>query len=107
MADDRLQFNGAVFLEEWDDIQVSFQGDNGITQVANGPAAEIKGIEAQLDWLPTDNFRLGVPLAYYDSELKDDYCDFDTRPTATRMRHVLRRPAGHGAAAHARISRAT
>ena len=25
-ADDRLQFNGAVFLEEWDDIQVAFQG---------------------------------------------------------------------------------
>ena len=31
-ADDRLQFNGAVFLEEWDDIQVAFQGDNGITR---------------------------------------------------------------------------
>ena len=38
-ADDRLQFNGAVFLEEWDDIQVSFQGANGITQVDNGPQA--------------------------------------------------------------------
>ena len=35
-ADDRLQFNGAVFLEEWDDIQVAFQGGNGITQVDNG-----------------------------------------------------------------------
>ena len=52
-ADDRLQFNGAVFLDEWDDIQVSFQGDNGITQVANGPSAEITGIEVQFDWLPT------------------------------------------------------
>ncbi|MGH8242185.1 MAG: TonB-dependent receptor, partial [Steroidobacteraceae bacterium] len=76
-ADDRLQFNGAVFLEEWDDIQISFQGANGITQVANGPKAEIQGVEAQLDWLPTDNFRLGLAAAYYDSELKDDYCDFD------------------------------
>ena len=42
--DDRLQLNGAVFLEEWDDIQVSFQGANGITQVANGPQAEVQGI---------------------------------------------------------------
>ncbi len=76
-ADDRLQFNGAVFLEEWDDIQISFQGANGITQVANGPKAEIQGVEAQFDWLPIDNFRLSLAAAYYDSELKDDYCDFD------------------------------
>ena len=75
--DDRFQLNGAIFLEEWDDIQVSFQGSNGITQVANGPQAEIQGIELQMDWLPTDNLRIGAGLAYYDSELKDDYCDFD------------------------------
>jgi outer membrane receptor protein involved in Fe transport len=75
--DDRLQLNGAVFLEDWEDIQVSFQGSNGITQVANGGQAEVQGIEVQLDWLPIDNFRLGVSAAYYDSELKEDYCDFD------------------------------
>ncbi len=76
-ADDRLQFNGAVFREEWDDIQVSFQGANGITQVANGPQAEIQGVEAQLDWLPTDRLRVGVALAYYDTELKDDFVDLN------------------------------
>ncbi len=77
-ADDRVQLNGAVFLEDWDDIQVAFQGGNGITQVANGGKAQVKGIEAQLDWLPTDNLRLGVALAYYDSELKKDFCDQDS-----------------------------
>lgn len=76
-ADDRLQFNGAVFFEEWDDIQVSFQGGNGITQVANGGAAEVKGIEAQLDWLATDRLRLGIAAAYYDTKLTEDYCDFN------------------------------
>jgi outer membrane receptor protein involved in Fe transport len=76
-ADGRLQFNGAVFQQEWDDIQVSFQGGNGITQVANGGKAEVPGVEAQLDWLATDAFRLGVALAYYNSELKEDYCDLD------------------------------
>jgi outer membrane receptor protein involved in Fe transport len=78
-ADDRFQFNGAIFLDEWDDIQVSLQGENGITQVTNGPDAEIKGAEVQLDWLPTDSFRLGASLAYYDTELKDDYCGIDTQ----------------------------
>ncbi len=77
-ADDRFQFNGAIFMDEWDDIQVSFQGDNGITQVANGPSAEVKGAEVQFDWLPTDSLRLGVSLAYYDTKLKDDYCGTDS-----------------------------
>jgi len=72
--DDRIQFNGAVFLEEWDDIQVAFPAANGITAVVNGPQAEIQGIEAQFDMLPTDRLRLGVAFAYYDSELKDEYC---------------------------------
>jgi outer membrane receptor protein involved in Fe transport len=75
-ADNRMQFNGAIFLNEWDDVQIGFQGENGITQVDNGPSAEIQGIEVQLDWLPTDSLRLSTALAYYDSELKDDYCNF-------------------------------
>ena len=89
--DDRLQFNGAVFLEEWDDIQVAFQGPTASRPVVNGPEAEITGIEVQLDWLPTDRLRLGVALAYYDSELKDDYCNFGDWATPTA--HPGRRPA--------------
>jgi outer membrane receptor protein involved in Fe transport len=77
-ADNRLQFNGAIFLEEWDDIQIAFQGENGITQVDNGPSAEVKGAELQLDWLPTDSLRIAASLAYYDTELKDDYCGTDS-----------------------------
>ena len=76
-AGNRMQFNGAVFLEDWEDIQVSFQGANGITQVANGPSAEIIGTEMQLMWLATDKFRLELGVAYYNSELKDDYANFD------------------------------
>jgi outer membrane receptor protein involved in Fe transport len=37
----------------------------------------VQGIEVQLEWLATDRFRLGAAVAYYDSELKDDFCDFD------------------------------
>ena len=72
--DDRVQINGAVFLEQWDKIQVGFQADNGIVAVVNGPDAEIKGIEAQLDFLPAAGLRISAALAYYDSKLKDDYC---------------------------------
>ncbi len=72
-AGDRLQFNGAVFLEEWDEVQVSFQGLNGITQTENGPEAEIVGTEMQLDWLVTERLRLSAAGAYYDTELTSDY----------------------------------
>lgn len=79
--DNRLQLNGAVFLEQWDNFQVSFQGANGITQVANGPSAEVRGLEAQIDWLPTDKLRLSTSLAFYDTQLKDDYLSFNANGT--------------------------
>jgi outer membrane receptor protein involved in Fe transport len=74
LMDNTLQFNGAVFFEEWDDFQVSFVGANAITQVANGPTAHVLGVEAQMLWLATDNLRLSSSVAFYDSELQDDYC---------------------------------
>jgi iron complex outermembrane receptor protein len=94
-ADDRFQFNGAIFYDEWDDIQISFQGENGITQVANGPSAQVSGAELQLDWLPTDSLRLAASLAYYDTELQDDFCDFaDTDGDGDLDCDVLNAPEG-------------
>ena len=75
--DNRLQFNGALFMQSWDDFQTSFQGANGITQVANGPSAEVNGVETQVQWLPVDNLLISATGAFYDSELKDDYSNFD------------------------------
>ncbi|MEM7360054.1 MAG: TonB-dependent receptor [Pseudomonadota bacterium] len=74
LFDNRLQFNGAVFFEEWDDFQVSFQGANAITQVNNGPSAEILGLESQILWAATDNLRLSASFSLIDTELQDDYC---------------------------------
>ena len=71
--DNTLQFNGAVFFEEWDDFQISFPGANGITQVDNGPSAEITGLEAQILWVPTQNLSISTSFAIIDSELVDDY----------------------------------
>jgi iron complex outermembrane receptor protein len=71
--DNTLQFNGAVFLEQWEDFQVSFLGDNGITQVDNGPTADVLGTELQGLWMPIDGLRLSAALAYYDSELQEEY----------------------------------
>ena len=74
--DNRLRLNGALFTQSWDDIQVSFTGDNAITAVNNGPTAKVDGLEADLLWLATDNLRLSASVAFYDSRLEDDYCNF-------------------------------
>jgi iron complex outermembrane receptor protein len=74
--DNRMQINGAVFLEEWKDFQVSFTGENAITAVNNGPTAEVLGLEAQVMFLATENLRISASAAFYDSELQDDYCNF-------------------------------
>jgi outer membrane receptor protein involved in Fe transport len=74
LLDNRLQFNGAVFFEEWKDFQVGFQGANGITQNVNGPTAEILGTEMDVLWAATENLMIISSWAYYDSEIQDDYC---------------------------------
>jgi outer membrane receptor protein involved in Fe transport len=76
--DNTFQFNGAIFLEQWDKFQRSFQGANGITQVDNGPDAEILGTELQMLWMVTDQLRLSAAAAYYDSELKDDFTEISS-----------------------------
>jgi len=85
-AGNSLQFNGAVFFEQWDDLQRAFQGANGITQVDNAPSAEITGAEVQLLWAATDNFRLSAAAAYYDAELTSDYVEGDDfAPKGTQL----------------------
>lgn len=75
LANGTLLFNGAVFMQEWDDFQVSFVGANAITQVDNGPTADVNGIEGQVQWLPTDAFEVSAAFTYLDSELQSPYCD--------------------------------
>jgi outer membrane receptor protein involved in Fe transport len=59
-AGNSFQFNGAVFTQDWDDIQIALTGENAITIVANGPAASVDGIEADFLWLPTDGLTLSA-----------------------------------------------
>jgi iron complex outermembrane receptor protein len=88
----RFQFNGAIFTQEWEDIQISFTGDNAITAVNNGPTAEVNGLEMDFLWLATDNLRLSAAASFYDSKLKSDYCNISNgvctavlAPAGTRL----------------------
>jgi outer membrane receptor protein involved in Fe transport len=71
----RLRLNGAVFLEEWDDIQYSFlpPSGSGLTVIRNAGSAEITGIEADLTWAATDKLTLTAGFTALNAELTEDY----------------------------------
>jgi len=72
LADGTLRFNGAVFWEEWEAFQFSFLGLNGLTQIQNAGQATIKGIEGDLEWAVSENFKLSGSATYLDTEFEGD-----------------------------------
>lgn len=75
-ADGRVRFNGAAFLEQWDDFQFALLGLNGLTEIKNAAEAEIQGVEMDLTWAVTDNFQISGGVAFIDAELTAPYCGF-------------------------------
>jgi outer membrane receptor protein involved in Fe transport len=74
--DNTLAFNGAVFLEKWDDFQFALLGANGLTEIKNANQAEIRGLEMDLQWAVTYDFTMTAGAAFYDTELTANYCGF-------------------------------
>lgn len=72
LMDRLMRFNGSIYSINWDDIQVSHFDSQNIsifTIVDNGGDAEIRGIEVDMEWLPSDNLSLYGALSYNDTEL--------------------------------------
>jgi len=74
--DNRLRFNGAVFMQEWDDFQFALLGAQGLTEINNAGAAQIDGIEMDVSWAVTEQLGISAGFAYLDSELTENYCGF-------------------------------
>ncbi|HUQ11761.1 MAG TPA: TonB-dependent receptor [Steroidobacteraceae bacterium] len=71
----RLRFNGAVYKEVWDDFQFSFLGENGLTNVANANgAADLRGIEMDLQWAAAEGLTIYGGLALQESEMQGTFC---------------------------------
>jgi iron complex outermembrane recepter protein len=73
-ADNHLRFNGAFFVEDWDNFQFSFLGANGLTRIANAGAARVTGMETELQWAVAHGFSLGAGLTLLDPKLTENYC---------------------------------
>jgi outer membrane receptor protein involved in Fe transport len=74
--DGALRFNGAAFLERWKDAQFGFTGANGITEITNAGKAEIRGLEADLQWAVSRNFMLSGSLTVLRSKLLQNACRY-------------------------------
>jgi outer membrane receptor protein involved in Fe transport len=73
-SDHRVRWNGALFWEDWKDFQFSFLVPPSITAIANGGNARIKGLENELDFVPTDNLFISTNLTWLDPVLTQNYC---------------------------------
>jgi len=78
--DNRLRWNGALFSEKWNDYQFSFLGQNGLTIIANGGKAKMKGVETDLSWVAAEGLTINGAASYIDAELDQDYRSSPTGP---------------------------
>lgn len=75
VADGSLRLNGALYLSEWDDIQLGFY-DPAISLLAlvdNVGKAESDGFEIDVKYIANDKLSISGGLAKNDAELHEDY----------------------------------
>ncbi len=69
----RMRFNGAVYQLDWNDIQLSFLGANGLSEVRNAGIARIRGVEMDFGYRHA-GFSLTLGASYNDAQTRRDFC---------------------------------
>jgi len=94
-----VRFNGAIYQEDWKDIQLSFLGLNGLTEIRNAGVARIRGIELDLGYRE-GGFSINAGMSYNDAQIRRDFCliansSFDcTLPGSDGATNALLAPSG-------------
>jgi outer membrane receptor protein involved in Fe transport len=73
-ADGAFRWNGAVYYLEWSDIQLSFLGANGLTEIRNAGDARIWGIESDFFLRASDGLTFSGGFSFNDAEITKDFC---------------------------------
>jgi outer membrane receptor protein involved in Fe transport len=72
--DKRLRLNAAVYQLDWTDIQLSFLGENGLSEVRNAGDARIRGVEFDFYFRPVTGLTISGGAAYNDAKITKDFC---------------------------------
>jgi iron complex outermembrane recepter protein len=70
----QLRWNGALFLENWDNFQFLYLGPNSVTVVQNAASAQIKGLETELQWAPVNALVFSAGATYLHAVTTANYC---------------------------------
>ncbi len=92
--DDRLRFNGALFFERWKDTQLALFGPNNIVELTNAGRAEIKGVEAQINWRATNRLTLSAGLTALHAHVTTNVCTFPSPSQTCAEANIVRAPDG-------------
>ena len=69
-----LRWNGALFWEDWKNLQFAFLVPPSINAIENGGTARVKGIESELQWAATSNLMLSAGATLLDPRLSENIC---------------------------------
>lgn len=71
--DGRVSFSGALFLNQWDDLQVvTKEGPGGVGEIiSNAGNAESKGIDLEATIRATDHLTFGANATFLDTNIED------------------------------------
>ncbi len=68
-----IRFNGSIYQQDWNGIQLSFLGANGLTEIRNAGIARIRGIELDFGY-SAGGFSINLNGSYNDAEIRRDFC---------------------------------
>jgi iron complex outermembrane receptor protein len=84
LFDRRLRINADIFMMDYEDLQVTQTNAACLCNLTdNAASAEIKGVEAELTFLPIDDLVLGVSGSYVDAKY-EDFIESALDPTTGR-----------------------
>ncbi|MEG3180899.1 TonB-dependent receptor [Sphingomonas sp. LT1P40] len=89
-----LRFNGAVYQLDWTNMQFSYLGANGLTEIKNAGNARVRGVEVEFAGRPAPGLTFSVSGAYNDAKLVGPYCLISGMATCTGPGNVELAPAG-------------
>lgn len=72
-ADRAFRWNGAIYQLNWSDVQLSFLGANGLTEIRNAGNARIRGFETDVNYR-NNGLSLSAGMSYNDAKITTPFC---------------------------------